>query len=136
MVLEWLLGRSGVDALDHDLAFSDDRCDRSERGQRGQQQRTHDPQGEGDFVLVDPARGILVVEVKGGNIWCEQGEWFQQNRNTGHAQAIDPEAQASNTWFFPRWMFPMVSLHPRLGQGPLRMERWPRIKGVRCTQNN
>lgn len=56
-------------------------------------------QGEGDFVLIDPARGILIIEVKGGEVWCDQGEWFQRNRATGHSQAINPEAQASNTKF-------------------------------------
>lgn len=56
-------------------------------------------QGEGDFVLIDPARGVLVVEVKGGDVWCDEGEWFQRNRRTGHTEAIDPEAQASNTMF-------------------------------------
>lgn len=56
-------------------------------------------QGEGDFVLIDPAKGILVVEVKGGDVWCEDGEWYQRNRKTNVAQAINPEAQASNTMF-------------------------------------
>ena len=56
-------------------------------------------QGEGDFVLVDPARGIMVVEVKGGEIWCEDGEWCQRNRGTGQVLNINPEAQASNTMF-------------------------------------
>ena len=54
-------------------------------------------QGEGDFVLFDPARGVLVVEVKGGEVWCERGEWRQRNRRTGHVEQISPEAQASNT---------------------------------------
>jgi hypothetical protein len=54
-------------------------------------------QGEGDFVIFDPRRGILVVEVKGGRVWCAQGEWFQQNRRTGEIFRINPEAQASNT---------------------------------------
>src|SRR6266511_2878782 len=54
-------------------------------------------QGEGDFVLFDPARGIMAVEVKGGEVWCEQGEWRQRNRRTGHVEVIFPETQASNT---------------------------------------
>ncbi len=56
-------------------------------------------QGEGDFVLLHPARGILVVEVKGGDVWCEQGEWFQRNRRNNVVQPTNPEAQASNTMF-------------------------------------
>lgn len=54
-------------------------------------------QGEGDFVLFDPARGIMVVEVKGGEVWCESGEWRQRNRRTGQVQIIFPETQASDT---------------------------------------
>jgi hypothetical protein len=54
-------------------------------------------QGEGDFVIFDPRRGILVVEVKGGRVWCARGEWFQQNRKTGETKRINPKAQASNT---------------------------------------
>jgi hypothetical protein len=54
-------------------------------------------QGEGDFVLFDPARGVMVVEVKGGEVWCESGEWRQRNRRTGQMQTIFPETQASDT---------------------------------------
>ncbi|WP_395644601.1 ATP-binding domain-containing protein [Terricaulis sp.] len=55
------------------------------------------PQGEGDFVLFDPNRGLLVIEVKGGRVWCERGEWRQENRKTGVVSPIYPEQQASNT---------------------------------------
>ena len=51
-------------------------------------------QGEGDFVLFDPRRGVLVVEVKGGEVWCERGRWFQRNRKTGAVKDIDPEKQS------------------------------------------
>jgi hypothetical protein len=54
-------------------------------------------QGEGDFVLFDPSQGIIVFEVKGGEIWCERGEWRQRNRSTREVFAIFPEAQASAT---------------------------------------
>ncbi|HEX5959304.1 MAG TPA: nuclease-related domain-containing protein, partial [Hyphomicrobiaceae bacterium] len=56
-------------------------------------------QGEGDFIILDPARGILVVEVKGGEVWCEHGQWFQKNRRTQKVQVINPEAQAANTLY-------------------------------------
>ena len=56
-------------------------------------------QGEGDFVLFDPRRGILVVEVKGGEVWCDGGLWFQKNRKTGEVKFIDPEKQSANTMF-------------------------------------
>lgn len=54
-------------------------------------------QGEGDFVLFDPNQGIMVVEVKGGEIWCERGEWRQRNRRTGSVLTISPEEQARVT---------------------------------------
>lgn len=54
-------------------------------------------QGEGDFVIFDPSRGIMVVEVKGGRVWCERGQWRQQNRKTGVTEDINPEKQASDT---------------------------------------
>ncbi len=56
-------------------------------------------QGEGDFVLFDPRRGVLVVEVKGGEVWCDRGRWFQKNRKTGAIKDIDPEKQAGDTMY-------------------------------------
>lgn len=56
-------------------------------------------QGEGDFVLFDPRRGVLVVEVKGGEVWCERGRWFQKNRKTGAVKDIDPEKQSGDTMY-------------------------------------
>lgn len=56
-------------------------------------------QGEGDFVIFDPSQGVLVVEVKGGRVWCERGEWWQENRRTGQKKPIDPEKQASDTLY-------------------------------------
>lgn len=58
---------------------------------------TFGAQGEGDFVLFDPGRGLMVIEVKGGEIWCDQGEWRQRNRRTGAVLSIHPEEQARNT---------------------------------------
>lgn len=54
-------------------------------------------QGEGDFVLFDPSAGVLVIEVKGGDVWCEGGEWRQRNRRTGDVRRISPEEQARST---------------------------------------
>jgi len=56
-------------------------------------------QGEGDFVLFDPRRGLLVVEVKGGEVWCERGRWYQRNRKTGAVKDIDPEKQSGDTMY-------------------------------------
>ncbi|MCC9608572.1 NERD domain-containing protein [Blastopirellula sp. JC732] len=57
------------------------------------------PQGEGDFVVIHPQFGILVVEVKGGEIRCEDGQWYQKNRKSGHEEKIWPEEQANRTKF-------------------------------------
>lgn len=57
-------------------------------------------QGEGDFIVFDPARGVLVIEVKSGGIRFENGVWWQTNQGTGiEKQMKDPEAQASRTRF-------------------------------------
>jgi len=36
--------------------------------------------GEGDFVIVDPARGMVVLEVKGGYLKQKGGLWFQNGK--------------------------------------------------------
>jgi hypothetical protein len=36
--------------------------------------------GEGDFVIVDPQNGMLVLEVKGGQIEQRDGRWWQNGR--------------------------------------------------------
>lgn len=54
-------------------------------------------QGEGDFVLFDPNQGVMVIEVKGGDVRCDRGEWRQRNRSSGEVKTIYPEEQASNT---------------------------------------
>lgn len=47
--------------------------------------------GEGDFVVADPDRGLLAVEVKAGNIEQRDGRWFQN----GRAMRPDPRAQGN-----------------------------------------
>ena len=44
--------------------------------------------GEIDFMLYHPVKGILVLEVKGGSISYHDGQWYQENRR------IDPVEQA------------------------------------------
>ena len=52
--------------------------------------------GESDFVLYDPDRGILVIEVKSGGISCSDGRWYQTNLKTGeeHQMRKPPMLQA------------------------------------------
>lgn len=37
-------------------------------------------EGEGDFIIAVPHRGLLVLEVKGGNIEVNDGQWTQNSR--------------------------------------------------------
>ncbi len=46
----------------------------------GLARRRSGPYGEIDFVVVIPGRGILCIEVKGGGVRCEDGEWTTRNR--------------------------------------------------------
>lgn len=58
------------------------------------------PQGEADFLIFDPTRGLLIIEVKSGNIWYQERTWYQQNRATGERCRIqDPEEQAARSKF-------------------------------------
>ena len=47
-------------------------------------------QGEADFLVLHPQRGILAIEVKAGGIAYEGGAWQQTNRNTGETHVIYP----------------------------------------------
>lgn len=44
--------------------------------------------GEGDFIIADRKRGLLVLEVKGGNVEQRDGRWFQNGTPTH-----DPRSQ-------------------------------------------
>lgn len=45
------------------------------------------PNGEADFVIVVPGRGILVLEVKGcKSVRCEKGKWYYGDGQTGEAR--------------------------------------------------
>jgi hypothetical protein len=49
-------------------------------------------EGEGDFVIAAPDRGLVVLEVKGGAIECHDGRWLQNGRGLDRAprqQAMD-----------------------------------------------
>ena len=47
--------------------------------------------GEGDFVIVNPERGLLVLEVKGGSVEQRDGRWFQN----GAPMRRDPRVQGN-----------------------------------------
>ncbi len=58
------------------------------QGPRGQRQGD----GEADFVVAHPTRGILVLEVKGGEISLRDGRWFSTNHR-GEIFPVDPFGQ-------------------------------------------
>lgn len=57
-----------------------------------------DRDGEADFIVVHPHRGVLVAEVKGGRqVGTDQGHWYSVNRATKKRVPIkDPFEQAQN----------------------------------------
>jgi hypothetical protein len=58
---------------------------------------SHDEDGEVDFLVVDPRRGLLIIEVKGGSIGRDgvSGRWYSTNRFGTAYPLGDPFAQAT-----------------------------------------
>src|ERR1700693_3991049 len=50
--------------------------------------------GEADFVLIHPQRGIVVLEVKGGSIDVADGSWFSVSRYGSRNEIKNPFDQA------------------------------------------
>jgi hypothetical protein len=51
--------------------------------------------GEADFVLLHPRKGVVVLEVKGGEIAIHDGVWYSRHRGTGDVHRIkNPFEQA------------------------------------------
>ena len=55
--------------------------------------------GEADFVVVHPDKGVLVIEVKSGEIEYKNGEWIQTNTKSGQSKRIEPYVQARKSQF-------------------------------------
>lgn len=55
--------------------------------------------GEADFVVLHPDKGVLVIEVKSGEIEYKNGEWIQTNTRSRIAKCIDPLGQARKSQF-------------------------------------
>ena len=47
---------------------------------------------EADLIVLSPGLGVIVLEVKGGSVWLEDGQWRQSRR--GSDVSIDPVRQA------------------------------------------
>lgn len=64
---------------------------------------------ENDFLIFHPRHGIIVMEVKGGDISCKDGAFYQKNKKTGEITRIpegsDPYTQAKDGMFYYRGLF-------------------------------
>ena len=56
-------------------------------------------EGEADFLIIHPAKGILSLEVKAGGVAFRNGNWIQVNRNTGLEKVMDPFGQAAESQY-------------------------------------
>lgn len=56
-------------------------------------------EGEADFVVLHPQKGILSIEVKAGSIAFNNGNWIQINRHTKENKIIDPVGQAAESQY-------------------------------------
>jgi hypothetical protein len=72
--------------------------------------------GEGDFVIAHPDRGILCLEVKGGGIEYDAStqEWWSIDRTGERHRIKDPVTQAVGT---QHWLVQTVKASPRWGGG-------------------
>lgn len=56
-------------------------------------------EGEADFIVLHPTKGILSIEVKAGGIAYRDGSWIQINRLTQSEKRIDPLGQAAESQY-------------------------------------
>lgn len=56
-------------------------------------------EGEADFIVIHPKKGILVIEVKAGGIAYRNGSWIQINRRTQQEKPINPLGQAAESQY-------------------------------------
>ncbi len=59
--------------------------------------REHGTVGEADFVVAHPAHGVLILEVKGGEIRVERNQWISRDRFAADHPIKDPFAQADRS---------------------------------------
>ena len=63
------------------------------------EERQRRSEGEGDFIVIHPRKGILSIEVKAGGISYCGGQWIQTNRRTQSEKVIDPLGQAAESQY-------------------------------------
>ncbi len=77
-------------------------------------------EGEADFVVIHPEKGIIILEVKGGAILykAEVDQWYSQDREGDYHEIKDPVAQARKNHYeikkkfenLPGWSFRKLNI--------------------------
>ena len=75
--------------------------------------------GEADFVLLHPGIGVVVLEVKGGRLAVEAGQWISVDRNGDEHRIKNPYEQATESKHTLRRKF--EALRPALASVPSTM---------------
>jgi hypothetical protein len=77
--------------------------------------------GEADFLLVHPSNGIVVLEVKGGRLEMNSGDWHTTDRNGAKHRIKDPFRQAKDSKYalleYLRTLTPRLQNVPRICHG-------------------
>ncbi len=82
--VEWLCKQSTADIVD---PYTQSRLNPNEY-----------PMGETDFILASP-KGVLVLEVKGGSVYIEEGSWYSMDREGRSHEIENPLIQARRNMF-------------------------------------
>jgi hypothetical protein len=78
-------------------------------------------EGEIDFLVLDPTRGLLALEVKGGEVACRDGRWTSTEGGRVHP-IDDPGKQAQRgIHALDRWLGRQTKLAARLPAGMRRI---------------
>ncbi len=83
-----------------------------------------------DFVVAIEGAGIICVEVKGGEVWHDGSQWWQQSRN-GQPKPIEPVRQAREACYALR---DFVESDRRWSQGRLRWDHVVVLPNSRLSQ--
>ena len=69
------------------------------------------PIGEADFVILHPRKGLLVLEVKGGRLEMESGNWYSRDRHNQLHEIHSPVEQSKKNLFT---LLAKLREHPKL----------------------
>ena len=89
----------------------------------------HAKDHEADLIVVLPGAGIVVIEVKGGSVWCAADQWWQST-SSGDRQ-IDPVRQVIGAQYAVR---AYVENDPRWQSASARRVRWAHAVAVPATR--